>query len=77
MGALGILKYSGSVLRQDSGQEPENAVNLGFSGNRGAGMVCFKAQLSKPAGKVTDFRYREIFLICPVTGQKVTARKVP
>ena len=72
MGALGILKYSGSVLRQDSGQEPENAVNLGFSGNRGAGMVCFKA-----AGKVTDFRYREIFLICPVTGQKATARKVP
>ena len=72
-----MLKYSESVLRQNSGQEPENAVNLGFFGSCGAGMVCFKAQLSKPTGKVTDFRYREIFLICPKTGQKVTARKVP
>lgn len=74
---LVVVKYSGSVLRQGKGEVPENAVNWGFSGSSGAGMVCFKAQLSIPVGKVIDFRNSEIFLFCPKTGQKVTARKVP
>ena len=63
MGTLGVVKYSRSALRQGKGEVPENAVNWGFAGSGGAGVVCFKAHLSIPVGKVTDFRDREIFLI--------------